>query len=251
MSETGYINQTMIVFFRFQFLLSLSVLFFVGEQNMLSQAHNQNSLQVLRADFDKLYGVDFDLVNGRKYINFYGNAIGHAFLDSKEFKQGWIEIKSQKHTGLKVNYDIYNQLLITEFDSELIGTQRYMPPLMYLQSFGIESRVFKKMTFKNTPERYFEVISEGRYTVLFTHDKNYSVSTDLNSQKFRFSDDILKMYMVVDDGLVRFKSNSSFRKLFPEEIQDEVKGLMKMYRINVKHSGIDNLKHLMELINQL
>ncbi len=229
------------------FILSLKGNFFI----VYSQGSNVQDVAELIQDFDDKWGVDYDLVNGKKHVNFYGNALGNPYLSGDEFAHGWIKIKGQVFRERKLNYDIYNQEVISEYNSELIGIQRYVIPYLYLESFEMNGRLFRKIKIGDNKERIYEVISEGKYTVLFTHDKTYTLSTSANNRNYRFSEDILRMYLLRDNRLLRFKNNRQFRKLFPEPVQDDIKAYMKRSRINVKRSNVFTIKSLMDNINTL
>jgi hypothetical protein len=51
--------------------------------------------------------------------------------------------------------------------------------------------------------------------------------------------------------LLRFLNKRAFRRLFPRELQDEIKSYIKSNRINFKKSDITEIKSLMEYINAI
>ena len=216
-----------------------------------TQGNNVKDAAHLIQEFDDLYGVDYNLVNGKIHANFYGNASGDPYLSGTDFSYGWLKIKGKIYRSIKLNYDIYNQEVISEYNSNLIGTQRYVIPDAYLEGFEINGRVFRKIKIGDNRERIYEIISQGNYTILFTHNKNYTVSTIAQSRNYQFSEEILRMYMVTDNELQRFKNNRQFRKLFPEEMQDDVRLILKKKRINIKRSPVILIKKMMDGINQL
>jgi hypothetical protein len=218
---------------------------------LLGQGTRDADLQKLVESFDEAYGVDYNLVNGIKHVNFYADAVGHPFLIDNNFRNGWVEIRGIKYENQKLNYDIYNQQIIAEYTSKLIGIQRFIIPNFHLKSFEMEGRLFRKMKIGDREERFYEILSNGKYPILFSYDRKYEVNTGFSEKGFYFSDIIKRMYMRDGAELIRFTSNRNFRNLFPESIHKDIRYYMKRYRINVKRSGVEDLKKMIEYINTL
>jgi hypothetical protein len=226
------------------------IILFTPFNGLLAQNSIPENLEEAKLYFDEAYGEDYHLVNGKKYVNFYASASGHAFLNEPAFESGWLKIIGQSYKDQVLNYDIYNQEVIAEHKSSLTGNQRYIVPNVFLDAFALGNREFQKLKIGDRKERFYEVISKGSYRILLTHEKMYSINRNANSQGFLFSETITKKYLWRDDELIRFKNNRSFRKLFPASIQDDIKTYMKKYRIRIRQADVEGLKRLMNHINQ-
>ncbi|MGC9344049.1 MAG: hypothetical protein ACP5E3_15205, partial [Bacteroidales bacterium] len=232
----------------FWFIVFQALVLFTNCPLLSGQNSAPKSLLELKKKFDKVYGVDYTLVNGRKYVNFYGSAEGHPFLNDPEFEIGWIELKGTIYEYQLINYDIYNQELIVEYDSDLIGKQRYIIPNIFLEAFGMGEREFVKLKLQDREKRFYELISTGKDSLLLTHEKMYSINRNANSQGFLFSPTITRNYLLQAGNLRRIKNNRSFRKSFPLDMQNDLKSFMKVNRIKIRKADPLLLKRLMNYI---
>lgn len=229
---------------------SLVFLVFLAWNSNAQETTGANYERILK-NFDEAYGVDYNLVNGVKYVDFYATASGHPWFSEPEFGHGWLIIDGKKYFGQTLNYDVHNQIVVAEHDSELLGIQRFIVPGVYLDGFHMSGRTFRKMAVGNKKERIYEVVSEGHYSMLISYEKTYILSRDANDRNYRFSNIVVDRYILFNDELEKFKRPRSFRKCFPREIQDEIKTYMKDQNINFKRSSITEIRSLMQYINSL
>lgn len=225
------------------------LMFFVW--NIYAQETSGTKYESVLQTFDEAYGVDFNLVNGVKFVDFYATASGHPWFSEPEFGHGWLIIDGKKYFGQELNYDVYNQIVVAEHDSKLLGIQRFIVPDVYLDEFHMNGRTFRKMTVDNKKERIYEVVSEGHFTMLISYEKTYNLNRNANDRNYRFSNIVIDRYILFNDELKKFKRPGSFRKCFPKEIQDEIKRYMKDQNINFKRSGLTEIRSLMQYINSL
>lgn len=243
-NSRGMIHLGVKNWFLFVFLLFLACSSYAQET---SEAKYESILQT----FDESYGVDYNLVNGVKFVDFYAVASGHPWFSEPEFGHGWLIVDGKKYLGQKLNYDVYNQIVVAEHDSRLLGVQRFIVPDVYLDGFHMNGRTFRKMTVDNKNERIYEVVSEGHFTLLISYEKTYNLSRDANDRNYRFSNIVIDRYILFNDELKKFKRPRSFRRCFPKDIQDEIKTYMKDQNINFKKSSLTEIRSLMQYINSL
>ncbi len=219
--------------------------------NIKAQTSEGTGFREVLADFDKAYGVDPKLVNGVKYVNFYSAAIGNPWLVEPRFGYGWLQIDGKKFNGQKLNFDVYNERVVAEYNSPLIGTQLFIIPDVHLEGFQLDGRIFRKIAAANREAGIYEIVSGGKYMLLHSYKKTYTLSRNVNDRNYRFSNIIVNRYLFFDDNLLKFTSKRSFRKLFPPQIQNEIRTYMKDHKISFRRSGIQEIKSLMKYINSI
>jgi hypothetical protein len=198
---------------------------------------------------DQTYGPDLTLVNGRKYANYYLNAEGDPFLIDKNFRPGTVTIQDKSFEDIQLNYDIYNQEVILEIPSGIHGNQRIIVPDRFLEAFTIEHRSFNKMTLPGIKKRIFEVVNDGAYQLILTHDKSYTLNRDVNSRGYRFSDNKRKIYLFSENTLVPLATNRSFKKALPSTLQKIAHDYFRTHHLKIRKASVEELKYLMKFIN--
>ena len=203
--------------------------------------------------FDQVYGPDYNLINGKKYIDRYASALGHPFLENQEFKEGWLIVRDEKFEGVQMMFNIYEQQLVLQVPAGSLGIQQIVVPNLYLERFGYQGRVFRKL---NTPEKgmhYYEFLTAGRYAIVYSYDKRYTVSKSADFRGYRFSELIVRRYIYdnTKNKRVRFKNNVTFRKAFPPEMKENIRSFMKDKKIRLRKAGRTELTVLMDYINEI
>jgi hypothetical protein len=204
------------------------------------------------SEFDQVYGPDYNLINGKKYIDLYASAQGHPFLDTRNFNNGWLKLKGEIYEDVPMLFNIFEQQLLLQVSTGNLGTQQLIVPNLYLESFGYQGRLFRKLRIPELGLHFWEFLTEDRYSIVFSYDKRYTVSRSAGFQGYFFSEVITRRYVYDEENnkLIRYKNNSTFRNAFPPEKKGEIKAFMKEKKIRVKKAGKTELIELMHYINE-
>ena len=200
-----------------------------------------SSVDSLRADFDKLYGLDVLLNNGKKYFPDKNPIIGHAFWKSKDPFLADVTISGKTFTNHKLKYNLDKQefiLVYTNFN----GQQGQI----ILNASVIDS--IKGLSFCFIPNKYPEIkqqfvqmIYQGRLSCYIGWYKELKISS-INGIRsgYVFSDDFHKNYLVYKGTVCRFGDKSSFLRIFNKTERVSIRRYLSANRFTFK--GLDDKK---------
>jgi hypothetical protein len=145
-------------------------------------------LQVYEATQSAL-SQDPVIQNGIYYTYPYYNAIGHPFLDQKEFETGSVVFREKSYKELSINYDLFNQQLI--LSRELDGVlQMNLMATQFVSGFYLKGKQFIKADFIGGDTEFFQVISEtGTISCYYSwYKERREVRDSGNRSIYSFSD---------------------------------------------------------------
>ena len=196
--------------------------------------------------------IDPIIANGVFYENPYMSAVGHPFLGEDVTYDGYVVFRGKLYKGVKLKYEIFDQKLIL-FRGKDRTLESTILTKEFVSEFSILNQQFKKLTFNDNTQQFFEVVAEtDQISCYYSWYKTRSeTQNDKNFRIFSFSEQRHKDYLYFDGKFYRYKNNKSFLKLLPEEIRAEVKSYLKTERISVNKSvtfDIQNLIHFVEAL---
>ena len=130
------------------------------------QAQHQSITEYLE-ECERKYGSDANLVNGEKYFYPYGRADGDPFLYS-EPRQAVIRVHEKEFPGQMVKYDLYNQLVILDFNDIYGGVSSLVLRNEWVESFRFESNLFRRMEGPEGEEAFFQVVVDGPISIVYS-----------------------------------------------------------------------------------
>lgn len=227
----------------------LLVLLSVLPVPLYCQEGSHSSYETLKKDAEAKFGPPASLLNGEKYYYPYGTALGTPYLPSS--REGSLLIKGTVYRHQDLKYDIYNQQLILEYHdlthapvSIVVGTE-------WLDSFTLGDRLFKKYTGNNGKLRFGQVICEGRFSCIYFWKKDYSPELQNGTRRYEFSDPERTAFILNDQHWTQFSGRGGFLKAFPKEYREPVRQLLKQSRTRIRKATDQEMRSLMELINQI
>lgn len=226
-----------------KFILFICVIFFVAGQGY-GQVLPVDSL---RADFDKLYGLDVMLNNGKKYFPDKNPIIGHAFWKSKDpfLSDVTISGRTYKNQSIKYNLDKQEFLLIyTNFNGQqgqiIINTS-------VIDSINGRSFCFIPNKYPEIKQQFVQLIYQGRLSCYIGWYKELKISS-INGIKsgYQFSDDFHKNYLVYKGTVYRFSNKPSFLRIFNKTERISIRKYFSANRFTFK--GLDDKKLRMLIV---
>lgn len=238
----------------------------------------QESLQEVQSQFKKHYGPNQTLFNGTSFQFPSSRAIGHPFPNSREFGVGYLVINQERFYPVFLNYDLHKQSVILEYspntyhliESELasqetnvktilksydtpkeIGMQYLSLTSDFIEEFYFSGMLFRKYQDQATPPAFYHVIYEGKASCLQHWSKNYSLNSAIGQTQFEYTKTAIRSFLYIDGLLIRFNSNKSFVKGFPEEYQSQISKYLKQNRIQVDKSKDFVIVALMKYCNSI
>ena len=203
------------------------------------------SIDSLRAAFDKLYGLDVLLNNGKKYFPDKNPIIGHAFWKSKD--PFWADVtlsgKTFKDQSLKYNLDKQEFILVyTNFNGQqgqiILNTS-------VIDSVTAPIFKFVPNKYPEIKQQFVQLIYQGRLSCYIGWYKELKISS-INGTKsgYQFSDDFHKNYLVYKGTVCRFSNKSSFIRIFNKTERVFIRKHILSNRLRFKNMDDGDLRKL-------
>ena len=202
-------------------------------------------------DFQKIYGSDPLLYNGRLY-RFYQPAStkGYPFLYEK-FSIGEIKLRGQHYPDQLINFDIHNGQLVLQYTSPDGGINRIIVSEAWLENFEVNGSVFEPVDIGNSNIAICKVLKADKISLAYNLRKDLIMDNTIGAVNMQFSKPIRTAYLVSPNKSQRYTNNKSFISFFDDNIQQEIKKYMRKNRINVKKSGDQEMTGLLNFCSTL
>src|SRR4030042_2881139 len=165
---------------------------------------------------DSVYGKDIRLVKGRVYFPPNMRADGHPFFETLDWMSGSVTVNGETFTGIKLNYDIYQDHLVFLDESRDGSMIRLLLSKDHSTAFTLEEHKFILLdpsTGINIPEKqYLEVLFSGKIGLVQRLVKQYE---DMPTEEYpygRFTNAKVTRYILKDGKLHRFTNRFSLFK---------------------------------------
>ena len=234
-----------------KYFLVLFICFYSGAATAQVQTISDSTINNWKKYFDLSYGPDYNLINGIKYLYLYSNASGHPFFGENQFYTGRLVITDREYHDVHLKYDIYNQNMILQYSPVTGGTDQILLNNEFIHEFKIDGKLFRKYSFSETGTRFFQVVTSGKIYCLYQWEKDLNYSPTSISSFYNFTPQEKKAYIVMNSKPYRFKRKKKFLRLFPVQIQKEIKQFIRNNKIWLKNESDDNMRRLLEFCNQL
>ncbi len=222
--------------------------------NCISQSPVQRQDSILLTVYNEAnlkYGLDKQLVNGIYFEDIYRGAKGDPYLNGEYFEKGDLVFHNKTYEGADLKYDIFQQQLLIQhqlpgFALTTIITKEF------LSEFHLNQRVFRKITFTGSEPAFYQVVSdEGELQCYYSwYKERNEIIKDDDTKLFSFSDSKRKLFIFKDGILSRYHNNSSFIRLFPDDIKSQVRRYMKTNDLKVNKASDEQIRELINFCRQ-
>ena len=195
--------------------------------------------------FDRSYGTNFNLLNGRQYYLVYSSN-SHPFLYSDQYCPENLWINEVSYEGIPINYDIYTQKLILQYTSYSGETRQLILNEELIDRFFLNGKDFRRLSFPETGFRYFQVVTSGELSFYFLWRKTMFYSPTSNSTPYNYTKPSRKAYLYKSGQLHSIKSRSSFTNAFEKKYRRDINRFLRKEQINFRSSTDDHIIRLME-----
>ncbi len=210
----------------------------------------QQQTSDLRTQYDKQYGLDLTIYQGRAYQPEVNVESGFPFWTQEPFFTGSLVVDGQKYDSLLLKIDIYNHQLILGFH-DLNGAlkQVIVDPLLP-DSVLVNGTVFIPTLHLKMPGRLVELIYMGKISCCVFWEKQKQLNTNSNSKGYYFSKQKNRRYFVYQGNLFTFSSLSQFCLFFDKHQSEKIKQFAKINGIKFRKCNSFQLKQLIEFVDQ-
>jgi hypothetical protein len=232
-------------------LLQVSFINCIGQQiNILEKNKNITTLTANVRDLfyssNCTYGP---LVNGKIYTDNYPELQGHQFLASRVWEKGTVYFRNGVQKELLINYDIVtDKLVANEFYSE--GPRFIELNINDVEGFYIDGHRFIKASGGNGSKDksgYFELLYDGRATLLMRWEKYISKSSYLDKDEARIENII---YIRKNNKIFRINNRKTLISCLSDKGED-IENYMKRRRFFVRTAKPDDFIELLKYYDKL
>lgn len=205
------------------------------------------TLQVdsLRADFDKLYGLDVLLNNGKKYFPDKNPIVGHPFWRGMDTFLADVTISGRtfKNQSLKYNLDKQEFILVyTNFNGQ---QGQIILNALVIDSVNGRSFSFVPNKYPEIKQQFVQLIYHGRLSCYVGWYKELKISS-INGIKsgYQFSEDFHKNYLIYNGTVCKFSNKPSFLRIFNKTERISIRKYFSVNRFTFKSLDDDALRKL-------
>lgn len=236
----------------FNWILHLALLISLDLKVITAQSDRAIDSAVLswKSYFEQLYGTDYNLLNGTRYVNLYPTANGHPFLGDDVFFKGNIVISGKVYRDVDIKYDISSQEIILQYPHFSGNTDKIILNREFIDEFILDGKLFRKFRFPDTEPGFYQVVARGEISCLYYWKKD--LLKGISSQNFfTYSPEQKKSYLLIDKKIISFRGRRSFIKAFPELYHKEILSFIKSNKIDFRNAADAEIRSLMVYCNQL
>ncbi len=203
------------------------------------------------AILDHLYGLDQTLYNGKKYNYFLPPGTnGHQYLLSPDYVAGSVTIRGKCYQNITLNYDIFNQQLLLQYEDETGALSIIEVSKAWLKSFSLGSMNFEFLNLEQNP-RLFQVLGESRVRILYYWRKNLNLDIAVGSSDFFFTNAVRDSYVLLDGKLIPLRTKRSLVRLFDPGQRQEIKSYLRKNKVNIKKASDQSMTETITFIDSL
>jgi len=226
-------------------------------QNLIQDTPKEivdHQIQALSEQSDNIFGKDIRLVNGRIYFPPNPLADGHPYFKIADWTKGSVTLNGKTFTGIKLNYDIYNDHLLFLDESQGGLKIRILLNKNQVTTFKIEDHTFIRLDLSyvnHIPERqYFEVLYRGEVSLFKKWTKQFEAIARQDYPYGRYSNARVTNYILKDDELFKFNSKPSLIKILGDQ-RDRIKKYISENRIRIRKATDQEMVELFKYYNSL
>lgn len=204
-----------------------------------------------REEVESIYGLDPTLFNGEIYKYYLPqDTKGDQFLQGSLFRPGEITIKGVTYTDVAMNYDIYNQQVLVQYENRE-GKNILKVPLALVRDFSIEKRHFEVIPLQDTNRLIVQVFGKGKYRILKKWVKTQKIVMTYTVPYYEFSPARYQYYLEKRSSREKFRSNRNFISLLDPAVQDAARKYLRKHKIVIRKAGDTDLLEFISYCNSL
>lgn len=201
---------------------------------------------------DPVYGTDPLLINGKYYTFFLpSNTEGNQYFADLQFETGSATIRGVTYTGLLLNYDIYNQQLILNYET-IIGAHNLITLSdAWLEKFSLRGYDFELISTQDSLKKIFQVLGTGQNRILYYWTKDLSLDSFHGAKNHTFSSAEREMNILTGTHIIKYLNNKSFYSAFEPGKRTTIKEYLKKNHVRVKKALDPAMTEVINYCNSL
>lgn len=216
---------------------------------LLTFGQNEEEILQVKERYDRTFGSDYNLLNGRQYSLLLSNT-SHPFLSGELARPGRLVLNGTEYEGVLINYDLYQQAVILRFISHT-GEIRYLVlNREAVDAFSLDGKVFRNIAFQGKEEQYMQVIEAEEKRFIISWNKNMNYSASMNQTPYNYSRPSRRIFLECGGEVHPVGSRSDFLDLFEEPHRAVIRQYLRKERIRFRSATDLQMSQLLEFCNQ-
>lgn len=198
----------------------------------------------LRADFDKLYGLDVLLTNGKKYFPDSNPVIGHPFWRSMDPFLADLTIFGKTFKSQNIKYNLNKQeflLLYTNYNGQqgqiILNTS-------VIDSVNTGMYKFIPNVFPEIKQKFVQLVHQGNITCYIGWYKELKFNTLGPYAGLEYTKDFRMSYLVYKGTVYHFTNKSSFLRIFNLKERVSIRKYISSNQFRFKKMDENSLRKL-------
>lgn len=199
----------------------------------------------MRDYYNRSYGSDYNLLNGRQYNLLY-SSVSHPFFNSDRYRPGTLVLNTASYAGIPINYDIYKQQVVLQYTTYTGQPNQLVLNPELLDRFGLDGKEFIKLTFPGTGSSFYQVVRSGEISCYLHWEKKLFQSSTSSNTPYKYTKQFRKVYVVKEGQLFPVGNRASFTGLFDKVHEKEISRYLRREKIRLGKASDQSLGLLMD-----
>lgn len=214
------------------------------------QAQTTEQVREIRNYFDRSYGSDYNLLNGRRYYLYYSSN-SHPFLFSDQSLPGDLILGGIPYHGVPINYDLYQQELLLQYISQSGETRHVILNMEQVDEFVLDRKVFHKISLEGRDRGYAQVLRADDLGFYIFFSKKLNETPSMNTTPYHYTKLAKHIYLEREGTAEPVGSRGSFLQQFDPGDRQAIKQYMRQHHIRLKKASDDALTGLLRFCDQM
>lgn len=202
------------------------------------------SIDSLRADFDKLYGLDVLLTNGKKYFPDNNPVIGNPFWRSNDPFLADLTISGKTFKNQSIKYNLNKQEFLL-FYTNYNGQQgQIILNTSVIDSVNTAMYKFIPNVYPEINQQFVQLIHQGHISCYIGWYKELKFNTMGPYAGFEYTKDFRMPYLIYNGKVYHFTNKSSFLRIFNLKERASIRKYISSNRFRFRKMDESNLRKL-------
>lgn len=213
-----------------------------------SQKGKEANQPDLSAYIREKHGFDQRIINGILYYNKYYRVLNHPYYSGEESFPGTVILSGKSYDDVQINYDIYEQHLVLEYQGLSEGLFKIIISPRYTDAFQLAGNYFEKLTMDDRGPLFYQVITVNDLSLYIHWEKQKMVTSNNLQHPYFFTDPKQSYFLSISDKLFPFSNKKAFVHLFSGVSKKDIRRYMRRSSIRFSDASPDKLAGLLEFI---
>ena len=198
----------------------------------------------LRADFDKLYGLDVLLTNGKKYFPDGNPVIGNPYWRSKNPFLADLTISGKTFKDQSINYNLNKQEFLLHYTN--YNGQQGQIILNYSAIDSVNTGMYKfiRNVYPEIRQQFVQLVHQGHISCYIGWYKELKFNSLGPYAGLEYTKDFRMTYLVYNGTVYHFTNKSSFLRIFNLKERVSIRKYISSNQFSFRKMDENKLKKL-------